>query len=294
MTRHLFGAGPASWTFNNTGSATPMVGGAVVQAFNAQTGGTQYTDLSLDAEGNLIVDHVTSSDASDGLQLGQIPPFYGPDDVFQMWLSADGGPRVLAVATNLGDDVATQAGAIQSLDNQITALQDSIATPNGLAHLDANGLLDAASRWTPQFSFANATDANLSSPSNNDTLIYSSSSSKWVLQHDTAWTNLSLGSGFSAANGTTPKYRKSRDGRMLYLTGQVGRSPVANGSGITCATLPSGFRPTTAQSYPVASALSTYTTVRADFHTDGTIVLWCDSSYTPSWASFDGTILALD
>ena len=292
MTRHLFGAGPASWTFNNTGSGTPMVGGAIVQAFNAQVGGTQYTDLSLDPDGSLIVDHVTSSDASDGLQLGQIPPFYGPDGVYAMWLSANGGPRVYTVASDLGDSVLNNAGAIQSAQDDLDALEDTLGQPNGIATLGADGKLNPSQRWTPQFSIANASDASVSGAQNGDLLVYNSSSSKWELNHETSWQTLTLASGYTAFT-TTPRYRKSRDGRFLYLTGQLQKTAGGGiSSGSTVCTLPVGFRPTVGQSIPAPAQLNTYTSVRADFHTDGTVVIFM--GYSPTWVGFDGLVVALD
>jgi hypothetical protein len=269
MTRHLFGAGPASWTFSNDGTNTPMIGGAVVQAFNAQTGGTQYTDLSLDAEGTLIVDHVNSSDASDGLQLGQIPPFYGPDDVWEMWLSANGGPRVLFEATDLAGSVQLIGDVAANNTAALSAFEDTAGEANGIATLDADGLLSAAQRWTPSFSIAGATDY-AGTPIDKAVLVYNSSTSKWTATDTVgSWTTVAVsGTGLSSTDG---RYRK------LPLLGlievQVSGNATQTTHNDTLFTLPSGFRPSYSVSYPIATNNVSQNFGRIDFGTDGEVEL---------------------
>jgi hypothetical protein len=271
MTRHLFGAGPASWTFANDGTNTPMIGGAVVQAFNAQVGGTQYVDLALDAEGTQIVDHVNSSDTSDGLQLGQIPPFYGPDGVWEMWLSANGGPRVLAMATDLGTSIAQNVSDIAAVNSDLTAFIGTVGQPNGIAPLDADGLLAAANRWTPQFSFSGATDY-AGTAIDQAALIYSSSTSKWTVTDTVgAWTTASVGG--TGLSSTDARYRK------IPLLGLIEIQVSGNvSSGIThndtLFTLPTGYRPSYGGlSYPIATNNVSSNYGRIDIATDGTVML---------------------
>jgi hypothetical protein len=111
MARHLFGGGIADWTFgevdgvDSVDDLAQLVGAAVVTFYNAETGGSQYTDLQ-DLTGSAIT-QVESSDGTDGRSLGQIPPLYGPDAVTVMWAQAASGPRALMRTT---DDIAADPG----------------------------------------------------------------------------------------------------------------------------------------------------------------------------------------
>jgi hypothetical protein len=112
VARHPFGDTTADVTFNSdtvsgTDNVMLLAGGAEVTFWNAQLGGTQYTDLAEDAAGTSPVDHVTTSDGSDGRKAGQIPGFFGPDEIRQMWAQAASGPRQLVQATDM-DQFAAQ------------------------------------------------------------------------------------------------------------------------------------------------------------------------------------------
>ena len=109
MARHVFGGGTADWTFNVVDGVVTVVGGAVITFWNLESGGTQYTDL-LDENGN-TASLIVSSDGDDERTVGQIPQFQGPDDVWSMWASANGGPRKLMQATDIGE-------SLQELINQ--------------------------------------------------------------------------------------------------------------------------------------------------------------------------------
>lgn len=101
MTRLVFGGGIADWAFGaDDSNRAEVIGGAVIQLYDAEAGGTRLTDLQ-DLNGIAISQVVTSS-GDDGRALGQIPPFYGPDSTFEMWASANAGPRVLMTAVNIG------------------------------------------------------------------------------------------------------------------------------------------------------------------------------------------------
>lgn len=102
MARLVFGGGVSDWTFavDSTTSAAILVGGVQITFWDQRAGGVQYTDLQ-NSSGNAVTS-VTTSTGLDGLTLGQIPLFYGPDGVFEMWAEAAGGPRALLSASNLG------------------------------------------------------------------------------------------------------------------------------------------------------------------------------------------------
>jgi hypothetical protein len=97
----VFGGGIADWAFGaDDDNRAEIIGGAVVKFYNAEVGGDRYEDLQ---ELNGIgVDQVVTSAGDDGRSTGQIPPFFGPDNVFEMWASANDGPRVLMTAVNIG------------------------------------------------------------------------------------------------------------------------------------------------------------------------------------------------
>lgn len=108
MARHPFGLTASDFTFGiMTVSGTDNV--AVLQSsqllfYNDPVAGSQYTDLALDAGGLSPVSSVTTGDGTGGSTIGEWPAqVYGPDGVVAMWVSADGGPRVLIFATDVAD-----------------------------------------------------------------------------------------------------------------------------------------------------------------------------------------------
>jgi hypothetical protein len=102
------------------GNVATFVGGATVTLWSAITGGAQYTDLRLDAAGTQPADHIDSSAGSDGLTVGTIPMFWGPDDIVVMWASANGGPRMLILANDIPAVVIAQGQSLASLQSAIT------------------------------------------------------------------------------------------------------------------------------------------------------------------------------
>lgn len=119
MARHRFGGGIQDWTFRRRDNVDGQNGiaqlvAATITFWNLPEGGTQYTDL-LD-EGGSPITEVTSADGTGDAELGQIPQFRGPDGVWTMWASADGGPRALMSAWDFGD-------SIDDLESRVAALE---------------------------------------------------------------------------------------------------------------------------------------------------------------------------
>ncbi len=102
MARLVFGGGVADWTFSVDGStsAAILTGAVQITFWDQQVGGVRYTDLQT-ATGSAATS-VTTSTGLDGMAKGQIPLFFGPDGVFEMWAEAAAGPRALITASNLG------------------------------------------------------------------------------------------------------------------------------------------------------------------------------------------------
>lgn len=124
MTRYWFGASLTDWTMasqDGVGGFNDMVqvvGAVAVTFWNAETGGTQYTDL-LSSTG-VAVTSVTSSDGSDGRAQGTIPPFQGPDGVRELWAQAGSGPRALMQA-RLASELAAVVTQSQNTTDDFAA-----------------------------------------------------------------------------------------------------------------------------------------------------------------------------
>lgn len=118
--RYAFGLSASDWVFTDgTADAATLVASAVVTCWNAASGGTQYTDLALDAAGASPITSVTSSDGTDGNIKGTVTRFYGPDGITQMWASANGGNRVLMLTTDAGDIGASAAATLSAHTAQV-------------------------------------------------------------------------------------------------------------------------------------------------------------------------------
>jgi hypothetical protein len=88
MARFTFGGTAGDFVFaTNSDLFLKVAPSAVLTFWSAQTGGTQYTDLILNGSPATTITATL---------VGQVPVFSGPDGITQMWVSADGGPRVLA------------------------------------------------------------------------------------------------------------------------------------------------------------------------------------------------------
>jgi hypothetical protein len=107
--RRRFGGTTADWTFQFVGDAIDRAAGVTVTFYNALTGGDQITDLTT-AGGGPITSVV--SDAS-----GEIPEFFGPANVVEMFADANGGlgPRRRVTAADLGDLTVVMYNALKLL-----------------------------------------------------------------------------------------------------------------------------------------------------------------------------------
>jgi hypothetical protein len=122
--RHPHGASSDAWVFALAGDGiTPnLVGGADITCWSDQTGGTQYADL-LDGDGATPITSVTSSSGSSAYSIGQIPLFYGPDNISGMWISAAGGPRTYLRANDLDARANDLEDGADARDNRLDLLE---------------------------------------------------------------------------------------------------------------------------------------------------------------------------
>ena len=136
MTRMQFGGGPEDvYLVSDSENDLQPGGGATVLFFSAETGNNPITDL-LDTNFSPITSIITST-GTDGRAAGQIKPFYGPDGVFEMWASANGSPRFLMQASDLGSYMGPvkdqfDQHAAQS-NGHGTKLQDLIGVSSAVA-----------------------------------------------------------------------------------------------------------------------------------------------------------------
>jgi len=296
MARHPFGGGAPDWAVS-TADGVPVepVGGAIITAWSQFLGGTQYVDLSMDAEGTQIVDHITASDGTDGLMLGQIPQFYGPDGVWELWLSANNGPRVRAQALDTADLVSE---ALDTIDDAAVSLGHadsmfaSLGQPSGIAQLDGTGKLTATQRPTYTYSLSVLTDTSITSPATGDVLRYDASVSKWKNAAPTAWTNFTFLNSFSNGASTffnPPQWRVASDGKTVELRGNV-TVPTTAGNGAECITLPSQIMPPLAYTFAVSTSntSSSPRTGRLDVGYNAASTLRFYYEVRPDWFSLDG------
>jgi hypothetical protein len=126
--RHPHGASSTAWVFDVAGDGvTPfLVAGSSVTGWTAQTSGSQYTDL-LAADFSTAIDHVLTSDGTDGYTVGQIPLFYSPAGISGMWISADGGPRVWLPANDIDQRLITLEDTIDDLLNRMGGAEARLA-----------------------------------------------------------------------------------------------------------------------------------------------------------------------
>lgn len=146
--RHPFGGSIADWVFDRNDANIPVLtGGVTIQAWSAPDGGTQYTNLTQDLAGTVPITTLVSSDGTGGLELGTIPRFYGPPDVTRMWLSADGGPRLAVVATDIGEKILATEVALVSHDGQRNAHDTRVFDLTDVLGLTAEQIDDIPDGW---------------------------------------------------------------------------------------------------------------------------------------------------
>lgn len=296
MARHPFGGSLSDWAIvPDSSNLAVLTGGATITAWNAQTAGTQYTDLATSSSGSGATDHVTSSDGTDGLTTGQIPQFWGPDGVWILWISINSGPRSMLTSTDLGAAVDGQSSAVGGAINQVNAFAATLGQDNGIATLDESGVL-AADQRRP-FTLAEATDVDVTGADDGDLLVYDAASSKWLPRaFPGPWMAMSsYGSGIGPF-AVTPAWRMVEKD-VVQLVGRVQKTTTGGtfATGTVLCVLPTDAWPASAKYRTVGAQSNTNgESVRIDINPSGNVTaVWSNSAYAPTWIALDGSIYDL-
>lgn len=133
MARMRFGGGPQDVYLFEDEEGDLHAGGGFNAVFFDGPGeeATPLTDL-LDSNGNAVT-YITTSDGTGDQAAGQLPVFFGPDNVYEMWGSINDSPRQLFTSNNIGvlfgptkDDVdeLLNSGSTNPFNTTLRALLD--------------------------------------------------------------------------------------------------------------------------------------------------------------------------
>lgn len=113
--RHPFGESVSDFVISvGTDNAAILTANATLTGWSDKESGTQYA-LAVDSSGTAMDQWVTDSTGHPST------PAYAPDGVLAMWVSANGGPRVLMLCSDLADLVASDVSTIAQLQAQLSA-----------------------------------------------------------------------------------------------------------------------------------------------------------------------------
>jgi len=282
--RRPFGGGIAGWAMTPGASSYAYVApGAEVRAFNAPQGGLRITDLSLDQAGVNVVGAVFADEH------GQIPVFYGPDGVDEMWLSANSGPRVKANPSDGGVLLDAAAATLTATTSALDALEDTKGEDSGIATLNSGGTL--TSGQAPPYSIQGSDDINADNATDGDMLVKSGGA--WVLSqsaanpYPTEWAALPLLSGNSPGS-SIPAYRLI-DPTTVKLRGVINKNSGGYDYGNTVANLPAEIIPQAPVAWYLRAACAGNRVMNVGVLNSGQMAVYPYTT-TSTWVSLDGLI----
>ena len=131
MARHKFGGMLSDWALTREASTGVMSSPdtATLTFWTLVDGGEQHTDL-LNELGE-PADHIALGSAG-VFEVGVVPEFYGPDNVWAMWMSINGGPRQLLITS----EVATEVGPLADTLNSAYTAHVASRNPHGVTTPD--------------------------------------------------------------------------------------------------------------------------------------------------------------
>jgi lysophospholipase L1-like esterase len=137
MARNAFGGSVSDYVvslYTLGSSKLAAFTAATLTFFDAETGGNQVTDLALNADGSSPVTQVNVP------ATGDVPTFYGPDGVTQLWVSANGSAsRVKMVSLEAAAAAVTgaQAAASEAAGHATDAASSATAAEQAAASVPA-------------------------------------------------------------------------------------------------------------------------------------------------------------
>lgn len=105
MARMLFGGSAADVYLYEDEDGDLQPYGPVVAKFYDGPGEQAGLVTDLATLDDVPISQVVVADVGDDNVRGQLPMFYGPDDVYEMWMSVNSSPRQLLQAVNVGSDL---------------------------------------------------------------------------------------------------------------------------------------------------------------------------------------------
>lgn len=232
--RFSFGGDLGSWHVGHGAAATPTgstltgrvviaLGGVQVTFWNAQSGGTQYSDLT-DPTG-VAITAVNTSAGTTSYPLGVLPMFFGPDNVPVMWAQAGAAPRLRITAVDAYNVFADLASAVTGAQSTLTTIGSRVTTLESGENQQNQNITSVGTRLSTLETWRNVPLAELR-PTAQTTLVSST------------WTTITFGGeaidadpgdvGGHSTTTNTGRYTARYDG--LYLVaGAIGYN--ANGTG---------------------------------------------------------------
>lgn len=134
MARMMFGGATAEvFLYEDEDGDLHAGGGQVAKLYEAQDESAgEVTDLlteSLDPATQIVLDN-----SGDSTGAGQLPIFWGPDGIYELWVSVNGSPRQLLTPHNVGSDLASMKSTIDGF------LNSGVTNPTGMALGDLLGV----------------------------------------------------------------------------------------------------------------------------------------------------------
>jgi hypothetical protein len=117
----------ATQTIGGVGDVMSAAGGQTVKWWNAENGGTQYTDLAGDRDGSTPATESATAPTGGPRATGIFNPIFGPVGIWAMWAAVGSGPRVLV----LSSDVASRMGpAVDGLVDTVSTHVNTEGNPH--------------------------------------------------------------------------------------------------------------------------------------------------------------------
>lgn len=162
MARMRFGGGPQDVYLYEDEEGDLHAGGGFNALFFDGPGDEAAPITDLLNDDLQAVTYITTSDGSDGHAPGQVPVFYGPDGVYEMWGSINQSPRQVFASTNVGSFFGPTKTSVDELLN-VGDTNPFNTTLRSLTDVDGAGL-DAASAGTTIIKQVDGTYAAGSAP----------------------------------------------------------------------------------------------------------------------------------